>query len=189
MRKGEAPAAGASRRTGAGRLWRAALLAPALAALVMTAGAAAAQESAGSGNAREAIEITADTLEVRQSENIAIFEGSVEAIQGEMVLTAEKLTVHYQEAAEGEGNLGVSHIDAEGNVVISSPQETAKGARGSYDVEEGLIELAGGVVLNQADNIVRGDALTMDLEAGVSRVVGAGSTRVESLFVPEEEGE
>ncbi|MDE0391522.1 MAG: lipopolysaccharide transport periplasmic protein LptA [Rhodospirillales bacterium] len=179
-----------SRHGRALRLPRMALLAVVLAASFALAGAGAAQDADdGAGEASEAIEITADTLEVRQSENIAIFEGSVNAIQGDLVLNADMLTVHYQEAGGGQGNLGVSRIDAEGNVVVTSPGETAQGQNGVYDVEQGRIDLAGGVVLHQGNNIVEGETLTMNLETGVSRVSGAGSTRVHGLFVPEEEGE
>lgn len=190
MRGDKAMAAAARRRGRARSLWRAALLAPAFAALVVLAGTAAAQETSGEGgNAGQAIEITADTLEVRQSENVAVFAGAVNAIQGDMVLNADVLTVFYREMQGGGGNLGVSRIEAEGNVVVSSPEETAQGERGIYDVEEARIDLAGGVVLNRGNNVIQGETLTMDLEAGVSRVMGASSSRVKGLFVPDEEGE
>ena len=179
-----------SRHGGALRLPRMALLAAVLAASFALAGTGWAQDADdAAGEASEVIEITADTLEVRQSENIAIFEGKVNAVQGDLVLNADMLTVHYQDAGGGQGNLGVSRIDAEGNVVVTSPGETAQGQSGVYDVEQGRIDLAGGVVLHQGNNIVEGETLTMDLETGVSRVSGAGSTRVHGLFVPEEEGE
>ena len=184
--------AGASRQGPVWRPWRLGLLTPALVAALMLAGAGAAQDAddgaGNAGNARQAIEITADTLEVRQSENVAIFEGDVKAVQGEMVLDADMLTVYYRDVAGGQGNLGVARIDAEGNVVVSSPDETAQGQSGVYDVENGRIDLAGGVVLNRGNNIVRGEMLTMDLESGVSRVSG-GSSRVQGLFVPEDRGE
>ena len=189
-RQDKAMRAGDSRRRQALRSSRTALIAAALAASVMLAGAGAAQDvDNGAGEASQAIEITADTLEVRQSENVAIFEGKVHAVQGEMVLNADTLTVHYRQTEGGGGNLGVSRIDAEGNVVITSPGETAQGQSGVYNVEEGRIELAGGVVLHQGNNVVQGDSLTMNLETGVSKVSGAGDTRVHGLFVPEEEGE
>ena len=188
MWEGEAMTAAVRRPGRARSLRRAALLAPALAALVMLAGAGAAQEGAG-GNADQAIEITADTLEVRQSENVAVFQGDVNAVQGEMVLNADMLTVFYREAAGAEGNLGVSRIEAEGNVVVTSPEETAKGKSGVYDVEEARIDLAGDVLLNRGNNIIEGQTLTMDLASGVSRVSGTASGRVRGLFVPDEEGE
>ena len=182
--------AGANRRGRVQRASRMAMLAAVLAASVALAGASAAQDADdGAAEASQAIEITADTLEVRQSENVAVFEGSVHAVQGELVLNADTLTVHYRQTEGGEGNLGVSRIDAEGNVVITSPGETAQGQSGVYNVEEGRIELAGGVVLHQGNNVVQGESLTMNLETGVSKVSGAGGTRVQGLFVPEEEGE
>ena len=188
--KDKAMRAADSRRGQAQRLSRVALLAAVLAASVMLAGAGAAQDADdGAGRASQSIEITADTLEVRQSENVAIFEGSVNAVQGDLVVYADMLTVYYRETAGGQGNLGVSRIDAEGNVVVTSPGETAQGQSGVYNVEEGRIDLAGGVVLHQGNNIVEGESLTMNLETGVSRVSGAGSARVHGLFVPEEEGE
>ena len=188
---GEAMAAGVSRHGWAWRPRQAALLAPAFfAALVMLAGAGAAQEADGGGNdADQAIEITADTLEVRQSENVAIFQGDVNAEQGEMVLKADMLTVYYREVQGGEGNLGVSRIDAEGSVVITSPDETAMGQHGVYDVEAGRIDLSGGVTLNRGNNIIKGETLTMDLESGVSRVAGEDDERVRGLFVPGDEEE
>ena len=182
--------AGDSRRGRARGLSRAALIAAALAVSVALAGAGVAQETEdGAGAANEAIEITADTLEVRQSENVAIFEGAVNAVQGDLVLNADMLTVHYREAAGGAGNLGVSRIEAQGNVVVTSAGEIAQGQRGTYNVEDGTIDLIGGVVLNQGNNVVEGETLTMNLETGVSKVSGAGDTRVQGLFVPEEEGE
>ena len=182
--------AGDSRRRRALGLPRAALIAAALAVSVALAGAGAAQEADdGAGAANGAIEITADTLEVRQSENVAIFEGAVNAVQGDLVLNADMLTVHYREAEGGAGNLGVSRIEAQGNVVVTSAGEIAQGQRGTYNVEDGTIDLIGGVVLNQGNNVVEGETLTMNLETGVSKVSGAGGTRVHGLFVPEEEGE
>ncbi len=189
---GKAMRTKASRPEQARRFRRLGLIAPALVAALTLAGAGTAQdaddEGVTAGNASQAIEITADTLEVRQSENVAVFEGSVNAVQGELVLNADMLTVYYQEGEDAQGNLGVSRIDAEGNVVISSPDETAQGQRGTYDVEGARIDLAGGVILSQGNNIIQGETLTMDLESGVSRVSG-GSTRVQGLFVPDEEDE
>ena len=73
--------------------------------------------------------------------------------------------------------------------MVTSAGEIAQGQRGTYNVEDGTIDLIGGVVLNQGNNVVEGETLTMNLETGVSKVSGAGDTRVQGLFVPEEEGE
>ncbi len=135
------------------------------------------------------IEITADTLEVRQDENLAIFRGDVDAIQGNMLLKADMLVVHYRENKESPDKPGISQIDAEGNVFVSSPNETAQGVRGIYDVDNKKIWLAGQVVLTQGDNIIQGEQLELDLVTGKSKVssttTGDGKReRVRGLFVP-----
>ena len=152
---------------------------------------ALAQPKAGeSHDTEQPIEIVADTLEVRQSEKIAIFRGDVDAVQGKMVLRADALVVHYRENNENPEQPGISRIDAEGNVFVSSPEETAQGARGVYDVDNRMIHLLGDVILTQGDNIVQGERLEMNLETGESRVMSGdaasgGRERVRGLFVPE----
>lgn len=134
------------------------------------------------------IEITADTLEVRQSENLAIFRGQVDAVQGDMLLRADVLVVHYREERSDDDQLGVSRIDVDGNVFVSSPEETAQGESGVYDVDKAVINLHGDVVLTQGENIIKGDAVEMNLETGESRVIsdaGASPERVRGLFVPQ----
>ncbi|MGI9449125.1 MAG: LptA/OstA family protein, partial [Geminicoccaceae bacterium] len=42
------------------------------------------------------IEISADSLEVAQEDRIATFAGNVDAIQGDLVLSADTLKVHYE---------------------------------------------------------------------------------------------
>jgi len=138
------------------------------------------------------IEITADTLEVRQSENLAIFRGDVDAIQGDMLLKADMLIVHYRDNKESPDEPGISQIDAEGNVFVSSPNETAQGARGIYDVDNKKIWLTGQVVLTQGDNIIQGEQLELDLVTGKSKVLSAVNEdgereRVRGLFVPKKE--
>ncbi|MDP7344035.1 MAG: lipopolysaccharide transport periplasmic protein LptA [Alphaproteobacteria bacterium] len=135
------------------------------------------------------IEITADTLEVRQSENLAIFRGDVDAIQGDMLLRADTLIVHYRDNEAAPDQPGISRIDAEGNVFVSSPNETAQGARGIYDVDNKKIWLTGQVVLTQGENIIQGEQLELDLVTGKSKVLSAESgdgkrERVRGLFVP-----
>ena len=46
------------------------------------------------------IEITADSLEVRQEEQIAVFRGNVDAVQGDLNLRADELTVYYRTGDE-----------------------------------------------------------------------------------------
>lgn len=142
------------------------------------------------------IEITADSLEVLQEQNIATFQGNVDAVQGDMVLSADQLRVHYRSGADGEpapaGDSSIRRIEAEGNVFLSSPRETAQGAVGTYDVAANRVTMEGSVVLTRDDNVIRGERLEMDLVSGRSQMFAAipsteggdAAQRVRALFTP-----
>jgi lipopolysaccharide export system protein LptA len=162
-------------------------------------GSAAAQDQPsvlGGRDTDQPIEITADSLEVQQDQRVATFSGNVDAVQGDLVLNADTLRVHY--AQEGGSNpSGIRRIEASGNVLLSSPQETAQGDEGVYFVDRDFIELTGNVVLTRGDNVIRGRQLELDLASGHSRIVGASTAaegaapqdRVRALFYPESQGE
>ncbi len=133
------------------------------------------------------IEITADTLEVRQDLNVAVFRGHVEATQGDLDLRADQLTVHYR--ADETGKNTIALIEAEGNVFLNSPNEQAQGDKGIYDVDAQRLELIGSAMLRRNENQIEGDHLTLNLATGESkmesRAAAAGGTeRVKAVFVP-----
>ena len=144
------------------------------------------------------IEINADSLEVRQKENIAIFRGNVTAAQGRIRLRADRISVHYRSRKNSgvAGAIGgaISKLDAFGNVFISSPSETAQGKSGVYDVDNKLVSLRGDVVLTRGENVLRGERLVINLATGVTKLDGgpagqAGQARptgrVQGIFHPE----
>ncbi len=157
--------------------------------------ALAQQRSLADHDSGQPIEITADSLEVRRDKGFAVFTGNVDAVQGKMRLRADKLTVHYRpNGGKGSGGAAaqgtISRMDAEGSVFVSSPDETAQGERGVYDVDRRIITLNGSVVLTRGKNVIRGDRAVLNLETGVSRVESAGTTgkrrqRVKGLFIPQ----
>lgn len=148
------------------------------------------------------IEITADTLEVYQQEQKAIFSGNVIATQGNINMKSARMIVFYKgsgnEDAGAMGSAqGISRIEADGGVFFASPQETAKGQRAIYEVAKEQISMLGDVVLTREKNVLKGTQLTYNLKTGKSVLSGAavnadGSTsgggRVRGLFVPKKEG-
>lgn len=145
------------------------------------------------------IEITADTMEWMHEEQIAIARGNADAIQGRYHLHADVLTAHIAEGADGSQS-EIKRLDAEGNVILRTPEETATGEIGVYDVDKGEVELVGRVVLTQGENVMRGARLVMDLNTGVSRLDGgAGQAgpatsqtddgRVRAIFTPDKNEE
>lgn len=185
----------------------------------MAANAPAKNPSFGGGKYKTSgpIEITSDSLEVMQQEHKAIFTGHVVAVQGDVHLRSEKMTVFYKSEEEkpaagskaapadkksamdttSEKN-SIEKIVVENNVFLSTPEETASGANGIYDVVKHKIFLNNNVVLTRDKNVLKGDRLVYDFETGKSILNAAGSTaaansgktkqRVKALFIPKEEG-
>lgn len=161
--------------------------------------------SGGKHDSSAPIEINADNLEVLQEENKAIFTGHVVAIQGKVRLKSDKMTVYYAQKDEGRKTAevdpqsgAIKKIDVEGSVFLSTPEETARGARGIYDVDQNLITLQDNVVLTRAKNTLKGNRLVYDFATGKSRLTGGAPAaaqggkdgqRVRALFVPEKKGE
>ena len=46
------------------------------------------------------IEVEADRLEVRELENISIYEGKVKLVQGSLVINSDRLVIHFNDANE-----------------------------------------------------------------------------------------
>jgi len=143
------------------------------------------------------IEITADRLDVVQDEQLATFTGNVDAVQGDLVLTSDQLRVYYRSSEDAPGITAgsIRRIEAAGNVFITSPEETAQGEFGVYDVDGGLLTLEGSVVLTRDQNVVRGERLEIELASGRSQMFaavpstagGTPSQRVKAVFVPPSE--
>ena len=141
----------------------------------------------------EPIEINADTLEVFQEENRAVFTGHVVAIQGDVRLKSEKMNVFYRNTENKEdAQNAIKKIDVSGSVFLSTPEETASGNFGTYDVENNKIHLNDNVVLTREKNVLKGNKLTYDMNSGRS-VIGGGAKatqggkkdRVRALFLPD----
>ncbi len=156
------------------------------------------------------IEITSDALQVLQQNNKAIFTGHVIAVQGDVRIKSEKMTVFYkgQEASSNDSKTekkaasvtpaksSIEKIVVENNVFLSTPQETAKGENGLYDVVNNKVYLNGNVVLTRDKNVLKGDKLVYDFKTGKSELnAGASATetgttgkpqRVKALFIPDD---
>jgi lipopolysaccharide export system protein LptA len=146
---------------------------------------------------KKPVEINADQLEVRQEENVAVFTGNVIAVQDDTRLKSDVMTVHYRKK-EGEDESAdptqgaVERIDVEGNVLLTTPDESASGARGVYNVDTKKVTLLENVVLTRGKNILKGDSLVYDFATGKSVVNSPKHAddvkktgRVKALFVPE----
>jgi lipopolysaccharide export system protein LptA len=133
--------------------------------------AAVGQVSALKGhNSNAPVDVAADRIEVQDRADRAIFSGNVVVRQGELTLTAPRLTVAYSSG----GGVQLRRIDASGGVTVKSPSETARGNVGIYDTQARIITLIGDVSLVQRDAHVNGGRLVIDLDSGRAVMDGGG---------------
>ena len=136
------------------------LLAIGLAALSASFAGAAAQGIGLPDQKRELpIEINADQgIEWQQDRQVYIAHGHASARQGDVTVYADTLTAWYRKGETGGTEFW--RIDAEGNVRIVSPQQTAYGTKGVYDVINSILVLTGSPRLEtQTDRITARDSL------------------------------
>lgn len=141
-------------------------------------------------NSKAPVEISADSLEVLQKDQIALFSGNVVAIQGGTNIKANTMKVFYGNDAKPSNPdaPSISKIEVTGNVRIKTLAETASGNKGVYDLNSGQLTLTGNVTLTKDNNIIRGGGLLIDLDKGYSKIINDSSTnggRVRGLFTPQ----
>lgn len=105
------------------------------------------------------IEITADDgIEWQQETKVYIARGNARARQKDVVVHGQVLKAYYREMAEG--GTQVWRIDADGDVRIVSPTQTAYGDKAVYDVDNGVLVLTGKVRMDtEIDRITARDSL------------------------------
>ncbi|OAN49156.1 hypothetical protein A6A04_03305 [Paramagnetospirillum marisnigri] len=69
-----------------------------------------------------------------------IARGNAHAVRGDMTVNADTLTAHYRKGPKGDE---IWRLDADGNVTIKSPNETATGAKAVYDLDKAVFVLKG----------------------------------------------
>ncbi|MCP5381180.1 MAG: OstA family protein [Kordiimonadaceae bacterium] len=134
------------------------------------------------------VDISADRLEVKQKENIALFTGNVVVTQDDMSLVSDRITVFYQGERDENNSSSISRLDASGNVTLTSPTETIKSTWGVYDFTEKIITLGGNVEFNNSDGQIKSPRLQVNLTTGQitmdgGRVEGSPD-RVTGQFTP-----
>ncbi len=134
------------------------------------------------------IDVTADALELVQSENKAMFTGNVEATQGELKLTAQEVALYYNQDAKDDQQ-PIDQVEANGGVVMTTLQDRVTADRLVYKINEAKIYLLGNVLLARDGNQLGGETLVIDLITGYSRIEGGaasgtGKGRVRARFNP-----
>lgn len=140
------------------------LLAAALLLLGIAGAAGAAPETGApagvSATSANAVVVEADQgIEWQRDARLVIARGNATAVRGDTKVSASVLRAHYRETADGSTD--IFQLDAEGNVRITTPTQTAYGEKAVYDLDKNRIVLSGG---KQVGLTTKSSRITADRE-------------------------
>jgi lipopolysaccharide export system protein LptA len=150
-----------------------------------------------------------DSLEWYDQKQIAVARGDAVAVRGEKRIRADVLTAYLSKSENKPGAGGgaakktragagdalgaegsrVERIDAQGNVIVSTMTDVARGDWGVYDAKTGIVTLLGNVAITRGQDVIRGQYAVVDLNRNISRIMsvatrsGGAAPRVEGVFV------
>jgi lipopolysaccharide export system protein LptA len=129
---------------------------PAVAALLLAAGAAAQQF-----NSNAPIDVDAARVDIEDNASEAVFSGNVVIRQAGLTLNADRVRITY--AKDAAGSPQVKRLDAFGHVRITQDKMRATSNSGIYDVASRTVVLVGGVEMMQGTNRLNGQRVVWDL--------------------------
>ncbi|MEL6202227.1 MAG: LptA/OstA family protein [Pseudomonadota bacterium] len=159
--------------------------------LLLTASAHPQDGTGFSLSGDQPVQIDGDRLEVLEDQGRAVFDGNVKIVQGETIVRAGKLVIHYVSAgASASAVPGASAIDrlvASGGVNIQRGDQIATGDTGTFDMASEVFTLTGDrVTLSDNGNLATGCRLVVTMKDSRSRLEGCGNqgTRPTVLIQP-----
>ena len=130
-----------------------------------------------STNSRAPIDITSDTVEASQKENMVTFKGNVVAKQEDITLYANMIVVYYNPDTKK-----LKEIMAIGNVKIVQLDRRATGQKAIFQQDENKVILDGEAVLREGENVIRGERIIYYVAEERSVVEGGKGGRVSTTI-------
>jgi lipopolysaccharide export system protein LptA len=166
----------------------------AFAAMFLTSGVFAKDlsQKKSTNQADEQIHIVADKLITNSAEKYAEFVGDVQASQGNLVITSERLRIYYRDDPDRKNNQtsdqeSIKRIIASGNVQVSFEEYKAKSDQAEYDLDTQVLVLTGeNSTMRSGKNILTGSKISVDRKNGQMKVEGIPHKRVKAVFYPKE---
>ena len=164
------------------------------AAMFLSSGAFAGNlsQKKSTNQADEQIQIVADKLITSSTEKFAEFIGDVQASQGNLVITSERLRIYYRDDPDRNknqtgGQESIKRIIASGNVQVSFEEYKAKSDQAEYDLDTQILVLTGeNSTMRSGKNILTGSKISVDRKNGQIKVEGIPHQRVKAVFYPKE---
>lgn len=77
----------------------------------------------------------------------------------------------------------LNRIEANGNVYFVTPDQSMRGDRAVYNMNDGTVVVTGDVILTQGQNVLTGGRLVYNVRTETARIESAGA-RVRGVFYP-----
>jgi len=113
------------------------------------------------------IEVTSQSLSVDQDTGIAVFEGEVLIIQGELRMSAARVEVVY-----GTDTNEIARLIATGDVLLANAQDAAEADSADYDITTGLLTLTGEVLVTQGATVISAETMVVNVTDGTATMQG-----------------
>ena len=146
---------------------------------------------AADGGQSAPINIEADKMLSHQKENAIIFIGNVKAVQADLVLYADKMTVYHKQdsgnrARQEMGQGKFKKIFATGNVKLTKGDWVATGDQVEFFTEEKKVLLTGDSKVWQGNNIITGESVLLNLDENTTVIEPdkKSGERVKAFFYP-----
>ena len=128
---------------------------------------------------RSPIDISSDTAEGDEKQNLFSFKGNVVAKQDDITLYANMLTIQYDSERKG-----IKSVVATGNVKMVQQDRRATGQKVTFFQEGNRVVLEGDAVVRDGDNVIRGERVIYYIDEERSVVEGGNNSRVSSTITP-----
>ena len=153
-------------------------------------------------DARQPVDVKADNLHVDDNAHIAVFMGSVVAVQGDSTLKTPELQIAYEgkaadqltsaAAQPGADSSRLSRVLATGGAVVSiGTDRRVTSDQADFDSKADTALFTGNVLVNQQRNVLQGQRLFVDRKTGRSRLEspaenGLSAGRIAATFYQNE---
>ena len=160
-------------------------------------------------NSDAPVDISADQLEVVNTQCLATYRGAAEALQDTARLRADVLKIYYKtrqaptgpqtaaaQAAGATGAMGgkcdsqLDRMEATGTVYYVTPQQRVRGDSALYEASSNTIVISGDVIAIQGQNVLRGSRLVINVATNDAQMQSGGkgkAGRVRTVIYPKQQ--
>ena len=131
------------------------------------------------------IEIEADSLEVRETEKISIYEGNVSLVQGSLEIRSDRLVIHFNETNDPT-LMQMTGAPAKFRQLDDDQLEMkGQAIKINYTASQSSLELRGNARFSRAGDTIESDLIRIDTEGkGIRAGSSDSDDRVKMLIQP-----